>query len=182
MNCTSQRAPVPVVTKVKNGTRPGGAGGTVVDCWTAGCACSQAPSSAQLMSASAAVGMATAARNSAQSIGRVFMLPPLIPVSLEILLHVIRRVLFREPAIVHQLLKPVLDFADVLTVVLVELVEHFLRKPRLISGLVAERGATVGNGVRKQRHIEISRVAEVLEIRPARSRPDSGLHLARAGD
>src|SRR6266566_7986286 len=108
MNCTSQRAFVPVVTKVKNGTRPGGAGGTVVDCWTAGCACSQAPSSAQLISASAAVGMATAARNSAQSIGRVFMLPPLIPVGLEILLHVIGRVFLREPAIVDQLLQAVL--------------------------------------------------------------------------
>src|SRR5213592_2176591 len=117
MNCTSQRAPVPVVTKVKNGTRPGGAGGTVVDCWTAGCACSQAPSSAQLISASAAVGMATAARNSAQSIGRVFL---------------------REPALVQKVLQPVLDFADVLAVVSVELVEHFVREPRLISGLVAK--------------------------------------------
>src|SRR5216117_2919122 len=87
---------------------------------------------------------------------------------LEILLHVIRRILLREPAIVHELLKPVLDLADVLAVVPVELVEHFVRKPRLISGLVAKTGAAVGNGVRIQRHIEISR---------ARARPDSGLHL-----
>src|SRR5436190_10645514 len=160
MNCTSQRAPVPVVTKVKNGTRPGGAGGTVVDCWTAGCACSQAPSSAQLICARAAVGMATAGRNSAHSIGRVFMLPPLIPVGLEILLHVIGRVFLREPALVHELLKAVLDFADVLAVVLVE-----LREPRLVSGLVAKTGAAVGNAVCIQRHIEISRAhAEVLEI------------------
>src|SRR5256885_13825127 len=100
MTGPAQRAFVPLLTKVKNGPSPGGAGGAVVDCWTVGCACSQAPSSAQLISASAAVGMATAARNSEQSIGRVFMLPPL---------------------------------------------------------------------------------AEVLEIRPARSRPDARLHLAQIG-
>src|SRR6266540_3573428 len=162
MNCTSQRAFVSLLTRVKNGTSPGGAGGTVVDCWTVGCACSQAPSSTQLISASAAVGMATAARNSAQSIGRVFMLPPLVPIGLEILLHVIGRVFLREPALVHQLLQPVLDLADVLAVVPVELVEHFVREPRLISGLVAEPGAAVGNGVRKQRHIEISRAHAAL--------------------
>src|SRR5881396_1278609 len=164
MNCTSQRAFAPLLTRVKNGTSPGGAGGTVVDCWTVGCASSQAPSSAQLICASAAVGMATAARNSAQSIGRVFMLPPLVPVGLEILLHVIRRVFLREPAPVHELLKAVLDFADVLAVVAVELVEHFVGKPRLISGLVAEPGAAVGNGVRIQRHIEISRTHAALRV------------------
>src|SRR5437773_980652 len=96
---------------------------------------------------------------------------------LEILLHVVRRVFLREPALVHQLLKSALDLADVLAVVLAE-----LREARLISSLVAKTGSAVGNGVRIQRHIEISRThAEVLEISPARSRPDSGLHLARAG-
>src|SRR5712691_2097172 len=78
---------------------------------------------------------------------------------LEILLHVIGRVFLREPALVHQLLQPVLDLADVLAVVLVELAEHFVGEPRLVSGLVAKTGAAVGNGVRKQRHIGPGRIA-----------------------
>src|SRR6266700_2329011 len=85
-------------------------------------------------------------------------------VCLEILLHVIGRVFLREPALIHPLLQPVLDLADVLAVVLVELAEHFVREPCLVSGLVAKTGAAVGNGVRKQRHIQISRAHAALSV------------------